>query len=115
MKKLFFKDITLPIFIGIYDHERQTPQNVIINATLDMQDSPPSHDHINHVLNYDDMMVGIKNIALQEHIDLQETLAYRILDFCLSFEEIIHAEISVCKPDAYDDCAAVGFIVSRGQ
>ena len=49
------------------------------------------------------------------HINLQETLCDDVVDRLLAHPGVVAVQLSVCKPDVYPDCAAVGVEVFRAK
>ena len=59
------------------------------------------------------MRRGIRRLAGGGHINLQETLVERIVELCLSFDAVRAVRASTAKLDVYEDCAAVGYEITR--
>jgi dihydroneopterin aldolase len=97
------RDLVLSASIGIYDHEKQAPQRVCVNVELKVREADaPLGDDIANVLSYEDIVNGIKAIVAGGHINLVETLAERIAEFCLADPRVAQARIA---PVAY--CGAL--------
>lgn len=104
-RRIFIRDLRLPVSIGIHDFERKGPQTVIVNVELTLAPSRAAHaDRIANVLNYDVVHDGIVGLTKGRHFNLQETLVDSILDLCLAQPEVIEARVSTEKPDVYPDC-----------
>ena len=53
-RRIFIRDMRLPVSIGIYDFELAKPQAVVINVELLLADPDRAHgDSITNVLNYE--------------------------------------------------------------
>ena len=116
MKQLFFKDVILDCSIGIHHFEKEKKQSIKIDLILDMEDEDIEEDKLyDDMLNYDDILNGIEHIVQSQHFELQETLLHKITVFCLSFKDVHHADVSICKPDIYSNCGAVGFRVTKSK
>jgi 7,8-dihydroneopterin aldolase/epimerase/oxygenase len=112
-RRLFFRDFTLKVSIGIHDFERQGPQTVVVNVDLVLAPADKPHgDRIANVLNYDIVHDAIVALAKSRHFNLQETLVDAILDLCLAQPGVIEARVSTEKPDVYGDCR-VGYEAVR--
>jgi dihydroneopterin aldolase len=113
MRRIFIRDLRLPVSIGIHDFEKKAPQTVVVNVELGLGAPEKAHgDRIANVLNYDTVHDGIVALAGSRHFNLQEALADAILDLCLVQPGVIEARVSTEKPDVYPDCR-VGYEVSR--
>ena len=107
-RTLFIRDLMLDCSIGIHSHEQDANQPVRVNIELTVRDDRPVDDKIANVISYDDIVGGIKAIVAGEHINLVETLADRIGDFCMSDPRALAARVRVEKLDAISEAASVG-------
>ncbi|MFQ5785254.1 MAG: dihydroneopterin aldolase [Alphaproteobacteria bacterium] len=112
-RRLFVRDLMLDCMIGIHRHERDADQRVRVNIDLTVRDAKPVDDRIANVISYDDIVAGVKRIVDAGHINLVETLADRIADFCLSDSRVIATRVRVEKLDAIADAASVGVEIER--
>lgn len=111
--RIFIRDLTLEVSIGIYDFELARPQPVVINVDLLLAaGGKAANDRIDNVLNYDVVHDGIVELAKSRHFNLQETLVEAILDLCMAQRQVIEARVSTEKPDVYKDCR-VGYEAVR--
>lgn len=110
--RLFLRDMEIVCRIGIHDFERATPQRVRINLSLWVSRAEDG-DRIADVLNYERIRDQIHHLAEQDHINLLETLAERILGFCLSEEQVHGARVTVEKPDIFPEMEGVGIEMER--
>ncbi|MGH6925038.1 MAG: (5-formylfuran-3-yl)methyl phosphate synthase [Propylenella sp.] len=77
--RIFVRDFVLPVRIGAYSHERNAPQKVRFDVTVEVQRGRGEPHGIGQVLSYDLITDAIRRIvAEEEHIDFVETLAERI-------------------------------------
>lgn len=110
-RKIFLRDYEVIASIGIHEFERQNPQRIIIDVSLDLLgDLAPdtAEDRIETVLDYDFLRERIREIVDDRHFNLQETLCAEILEICLRPERVVGARVSTRKPDVYPDCDSVG-------
>jgi dihydroneopterin aldolase len=99
--------------IGIYDHERATPQRVLIDAELLLSPvSEPMSDDVDDSLNYDVIRETIVKIVASRHFDLQETLARELFDALRMLDGVIALRVRTAKPDAYPDCKHIAYQLS---
>ncbi len=112
-RTLFIRDLMLDCSIGIHSHERDADQRVRVNIEITVRDDRPVDDQIANVISYDDIVGGIKAIVVGGHINLVESLAERIGDFCMSDPRAIAARVRVEKLDAIAEAASVGVEIER--
>ena len=110
-RRIFLRDYEIMASIGIHEFERQNPQRIIVNVSLDLaNDMTPdtAEDRIETVLDYDFLRDRIREIVEGRHFNLQETLCAEILTTCLQPNKVLAARVSTRKPDVYPDCDSVG-------
>ncbi len=112
-RRLFVRDLMIDASIGIHSHEQNGDQRVRVNIELDVRDETPVNDSIANVISYDDIVAGIKAIVAGGHINLVETLADRIGDFCMADRRVARARIRVEKLDAIREAQSVGVEIER--
>ena len=99
--------------IGIYYHEREAPQRVLIDVELLMSPvSEPMSDDVDDSLNYDVIRETIVGIVGSRHFDLQETLARELFDVLRALDGVIGLRVRTAKPDAYPDCKQIAYQLS---
>lgn len=112
-RRMFIRDLTLDCWIGIHHHERDSDQRVRINIDLTVRDLAPVDDSIANVIDYDDIIAGVEAIVKSGHINLVETLADLIGDFCMTDPRVMTAKIKVEKLDAIARAASAGVEIER--
>ena len=111
-RRILLEDFRLPVSIGIHDFEREAPQDVLVNVTLELAaDWADPGDRIEQALDYDFLRRGILALVKGRHFNLQETLAQEILKLCLAQPGLKRVTVSTRKPDVYPDCRSIGFEV----
>ena len=109
-RALMFSGLEVMASIGFHAHEKTARQRVRIDIKLVLDAAgEPVRDDVAECLDYDVVRQGIMALATAQHYNLQEVLARRLADYVLDFDEVIAAEITTAKPDAYPDCAAVSY------
>ena len=111
LRRIFLRDYEIIASIGIHEFERQNPQRIIVDVSLDLaNDMQPdtAEDRIETVLDYDFLRDRIREIVEGRHFNLQETLCAEILTTCLQPNKVLAARVSTRKPDVYPDCDSVG-------
>ena len=104
--------LTLPIRIGILDHERTGPQTVEISIAMAVRDGLLPDDYVSYAPVVEHL------IALSEsgrHIDLVEDLTDEIFAFLFADDRIAEATVTVMKPDIFTQAGGVGVTVTRAN
>ena len=114
LRLVFIHDLVLPCNIGIHRHERDAPQRVRINLDLSVEEGDAAiHDAIVNVVCYEDIATGARAIVGSGHINLVETLAERLADFCLRDTRVAAVRVRVEKLDVFADATSVGVEILR--
>lgn len=111
--RILVRDLVLPCRIGVYEHEKQAPQRVRINAQLLVERDVVDSDELRDVLNYETIVEGIRALTRGRHIELVESLAEQVMDVCLASPRALAARISVEKLDIFPDAESVGVVLRR--
>ena len=113
-RRFILQGVETQASIGIYDHERATPQRVIIDVELCLElKMEPLDDQIESTLNYDIIRETILNIVSAQHYDLQETLARKLFDALQLLNGVRSVRVTTSKPDAYKDCEMISYQLSN--
>jgi dihydroneopterin aldolase len=107
MYGLFLQGVEVMARIGIHDFERESPQRLLIDVNLALDD-PGGADDLASVVDYDFVRREIAAHIATGQIALQETLCRLILDSCWARPSVVAALVSTRKPDVYPDTASVG-------
>jgi dihydroneopterin aldolase len=114
-RRVFIRNYRLHMQIGIYPHEQDRQQNVLVNIEfwVPLAETTPKNDHIDEIVNHDFIRPGIQEIISRGHINLQETLCDAIVDLCLSHPTVVAARVSTEKREVYPDCECAGVEVFK--
>ncbi len=88
---------------GVFDFERQNGQDFYIDAAVWVDgDKAVFSDDLSNTVHYGDLAKGLVELTKAQPVDLLETLAQRLLDYCLNFGHGIvqQARVTVHKPNA---------------
>ncbi len=101
--------------IGIYPHEKNKSQYVLVNIEfwVPLALTTPKNDNINEIVNHDFVRPGIQEIVNKGHINLQETLCDAIVNLCLAHPIVVAARVSTEKREVYPDCECAGVEVFK--
>ena len=109
---LHIRDLQLDMLIGVYDHEKQNRQPVVINVRATC-DSPPKMDKgdaddYSAVPCYKTMVDDITAMTQNGHIELVETLCQKIATLCFRDNRVQSVWVKVEKPNAIPHTNTVG-------
>jgi dihydroneopterin aldolase len=114
LRRVLVRDLVLPARIGVHKHERDGPQRVRINLDLGVREGARAiDDDLANVVNYAEIVDGIRKLIAGSHVNLVETLAERIAGMCLADARVRAVTVRVEKLDVYADVAAVGVEIER--
>lgn len=112
-RRVFVRDMKLEARIGVYKHERDAPQPVLVNLDLVVREGGPTGDNIANVLDYEKIVGGAKRIAEGRHINLVETMAEEMAGMCLEDPRVLAVRVRVEKTNVFADVGSVGVEVER--
>jgi dihydroneopterin aldolase len=107
-RTVIVRDLELMIGIGVHAHEKLAPQRLIVSVEATLDGDGKAVDEIAATLDYDSICDFIRAIGCEGHVELQETVARRVLTFVLSIPGVASAIVETRKPDIFKDCAFVG-------
>jgi dihydroneopterin aldolase len=113
--RVFIRDLVLSARIGVHQHERLANQRVRINLELTCLEHPAINDDLDNVVNYAEIMTGIRYVIGAGHINLVETLADRIAQTCLEDRRVQSAKVRIEKLDVFKEAESVGVEVERNR
>ena len=114
--RIKFSQLSFPVSIGVLPHEREGPQQLLIDLEIELRpDLPDPQEDLTKVLNYDAIRSRIIELAQARHYNLLESLARELLTIFEDDAAIAHVRLSVQKPDVYADCAAVGYEIDYAR
>jgi 7,8-dihydroneopterin aldolase/epimerase/oxygenase len=95
---IHIEDLKFQCIIGILDFERVTPQNVIINITID-------YNYENNFLNYAEIVQLVKEIMIKsEFFLIEDALDNLNLKLIKEYSSIKSMFIKVTKPSILPEC-----------
>ena len=116
IRRVFVRDLVLPALIGVHRHEQDGRQRVRINLDLEVPEDPaPLADRLAEVVNYEDIVTGIRKIVAAGHINLVETLAEKVAARCLADRRVRSVRVRVEKLDVFADASSVGVEIERAN
>jgi dihydroneopterin aldolase len=117
VRLVFVRGLALQARLGVHPHEKAAPQRVVIHVELAVEDDTAPDgvgaDDLRRVVDYGQVVRAARATVAEGHTLLVETLAERIAMAGLADPRVLRARVTVEKPDAYPDVAAVGVTVER--
>lgn len=116
VRHVFVRDLLLESSIGIYDHEKERVQKILINVDLSVtEDQSPLNDDYHNIVCYEKVVKGIKKIVDSGHVELVETLAEKIAEMNLIDPRVITVRVRVEKLEAIENTLSVGVEIERSK
>ena len=114
MDKVFIKNLRAHGIIGIHQHEREMPQDILINATVYSDTNQAAQtDDIKDCVNYSTLASKLKAHAESAARHTVEALANDLAEICLQEQGVEKVILRVEKPDAVPSAQSVGVEVER--
>lgn len=115
---VYLRDCRVPLYVGIYDHEKPKPQPVVIHVEVT---APLAHRYddltasdLSLIIDYDHLYDFVVNVLpTLGHVPLLESVAERIITFCFKDERIQNVLVRVHKPEILQGRASVGIEMRR--
>ena len=112
-QRIILEGLEVQADIGFHDFEIGSPQRLLVNIEVWLNDlEPPADDHPSEAWNYDFLRTEVAELAAAGRYNLQETLAHAIFDRVAAFHGVRALRIRLSKPDVYPDAEAVGVEVA---
>ncbi|GAC1604082.1 MAG: dihydroneopterin aldolase [Ramlibacter sp.] len=92
--------------LGILDHEKASPQPILVDAELNLGSQPllPSDDDITHVLDYRKVRRIIIDECTAQHVNLLESLIGKLALRLLQLPGVQGVRVKIAKLEIFDDC-----------
>lgn len=114
LRHVFVRDLEVMARLGIYEHERETPQRIIVNIDLSVKEGDdPLKDDISNVVSYEIVVKKVEAIIAEGHVNLVETLAELFAAACLRDKRVMAARVRIEKPDVIANARSVGVEIER--
>lgn len=116
--QIHLRNCTVPLFVGVYDHEKPQAQPVIIDieviAPLTQHYDDLKSAAVSSVMNYEKLYDFVMEVLPSlGHIPLLESLAERIIRFCFEDPRVSEVRVRLDKPNAFKNKADVGIEMHR--
>lgn len=107
-KTILVRNLEIALSIGVHEEEKVAPQRLLVSVEADLAGIDDEADTIGSTVDYDRICDFIRELARQPHMELQETVARRVLEFTLALPGVSHVRVETRKPDIFADCDFVG-------
>ena len=114
MDRIIIRDLLVKGILGIYEHERHQPQDILINLTLytDIRAAGQSDD-IADCIDYEKLAQQVQAKTINARRFTVEALATDIARLCLDTPGVQGVRVRVEKPGALQFTRAVGVEIER--
>lgn len=110
---LFLEGAIRLVDVGVYEHEQGSPQRVMFDIHVVVDDSRPPNDSIDQVLDYEYLVSSLDRVVEMDRPSLLETMVLRLIDEVLAPTEVVAASVSASKLDITDDDSRLGCTMTR--
>lgn len=107
-KTILVRNLEILLSIGVHEEEKLAPQRLLVSVEADMEGDRDEDDDFDATLDYDRICDFIRSLSRQPHVELQETIARKVLEFTLALPGVSRAQVETSKPDIFADCDFVG-------
>ena len=92
--------------LGILEHERSSPQPIMVDAQLNLGPQPlvPRDDDIKHVLDYRKVRRIIIEECTAEHVNLLESLIGKLANRLMQLPGVVGVRVRIAKLEIFEDC-----------
>ncbi|WP_227367655.1 dihydroneopterin aldolase [Halomonas sp. M20] len=116
MDCVLIEGLRVETVIGAYDWERSIRQLLVLDLELATDIRPAAeNDDLNKTLDYAAISTRVDEFANASHFELVETFAERLATLLLHEFSIPWLRLTLRKPGAVSQAAAVGVRIERGK
>ena len=103
---LFLTGLKFDANLGILEHEKSSPQPIMVDAELNLGTQPllPPDDDITHVLDYRKVRRIIIDECTAEHVNLLETLIGKLANRLMQLPGVLGVRVRIAKLEIFEDC-----------
>ncbi len=95
---IYIDDLKFKAILGILDFERTTPQDIVVNLTIE-------YDYKNEFINYADVVELIKKDMIKhKFLLIEDALKHIAQELKKRFLSIKELKLKISKPAILDDC-----------
>ena len=114
IRHVFVRDLELNANIGVHRFEKGQLQPVRFNIDLTVEEMDGDlDDRLENVVDYEEVVKGVKTILAAGHLNLVETLAERVAQHCLADRRVKVARVRIEKLKIIAEAQSVGVEIER--
>lgn len=113
--RVLVRDLALDGVLGIHDHEKRTPQPILVNLELAVRANVPIADSYDNVVCYHEACKRIEAIIAEGHVNLVETWSERIAQAMLEDPRVESVRVRIEKLAAVPRTKSVGIEIERSR
>lgn len=111
---IFIEQLQLPARIGVYEHEKDATQEILLDIQLGFNLRPAAtSDKLIDTLDYAQLCQQLAERCLQQHTELVEKLAEDLAQLCLADQRVTWVTLKLGKPHAIQSANSVGVQITR--
>ncbi len=111
---IFLRGLRVEALIGVYEHEREAPQPLLIDLELGLAHSRACFsDSLDDAVDYGAVVATVCRHALLNRCELLESFAQNVADALLADFDLLSVGVSVSKPEIFDVADSVGVSIRR--
>ncbi len=115
MEQIYLKDYVCLTEIGVFEPEHGCKQRLKFNIVLTLDyGNVKKLDKLENVVSYEIIIEAIKKSIAGERLNLLETLADNISDYCLAYHQVKIIDIQIEKLDRIDGRLGIRLVRKKG-
>lgn len=100
--KIFLDSVEIPLKIGIYEHEQNVAQRVVVDAELYADPASYLRDvNLDTIIDYGAVYNRIQSWAERPQVQLIEDYLKELIALCFDFESVVACKVSIKKADVF--------------
>ena len=114
--KIFLDSVEIPLKIGIFEHEQNVAQRVVVDAELYADPATYLREvNLDTIIDYGLVYERIQSWAERPQVQLIEDYLKELTALCFDFENVIACKVSIKKADVFgqDQGAGVELFTTR--
>ncbi len=116
MDFIHIHDLRLQCIVGVYDHERQEKQDIVLGISLGLDlRSAGESDRLENTVDYKKLQEDIMTSVSHSRFQLIESIAEAVASLCLQNDKIDLVKIVVEKPTALRFSRTVAVEITRSR
>ena len=111
---IFIEGLVIETIIGVYEHERDIKQKVVLDIEMTLPESnASSSDDLRHTVDYDAVSKLVTSYVIDTQYQLIESLAEQVASLVLGAFATDSLKLKLSKPGAVKNAKSVGLIIQR--